>query len=57
MGRDAEVEIGLRAGDGGAEVVVGVPYLDGGGGRQLSLNLFAVVASNTVWRSHPRDIQ
>lgn len=31
IGRDAEVEVLLRAGDCRAEIVVGVPYLDGGG--------------------------
>ena len=31
IGRDAEVEIGFWPGDGGAEVVVGLPYLDDGG--------------------------
>ena len=31
IGLDAEVEVGLRAGDGGAEVVVGGADLDDGG--------------------------
>ena len=38
-GVDPEVEVGGGAGDGGAEVVVGVPYLDDGGVVAVDLNL------------------
>ena len=38
VGRDAEVEVGLRAGDRGAEVVVGIAHLDDGGVVAVDLN-------------------
>lgn len=38
VGLDAEVEVGLRAGDRGAEIVVGVPCLDDGGIGAIDLD-------------------